>query len=723
VIRQWQEELFEKFALDLPRLDGGTFHNTAGAELAWSGTGNPWSAFPVILASSHLARRRNRHAQIIEAGPWDVVLVDEAHHARRRGTKPDAEPNTLLRLLRDMRASHSWKALYLASATPMQMHAYEAWDLLDLLGLSGSWGMSAELFVRYYAELRNSFEERDWTLLSRMAADYASDPIAREDDTLAAAAKRELGSAGARPITRIGTDGITSMAARGLRPAARGFMDDWLRAHTPMRDRVFRTTRAKLREYKAAGLLSAETNIPHRHVDDRFIPMTAEEEHLYERIERYISRFYNKYLAAGGQAQRALGFIMTVYRRRLTSSFLAIERSLQRRRETLLAGASAAALLDNDDIAALETSDLADIDAEISGVAEGLVDEVEELDAFLAELARRPPNESKMGRLLEELRAAFAGRHDTAVIFTQYTDTMDYVRDQLLATYGSHVACYSGRGGERWNADSRMWEPASKETIKTLFRAGVEVKILIGTDALSEGLNLQTSAKLVNYDMPWNLMRVEQRIGRIDRIGGREQVEIANYFYKGTVEEQIYRGIGEDFEWFEDVVGPAQPVLNQIEAAIESVAMEEPGEQRKRDINARVTAIRAEMRTAREAPVTIVELGDTIPPEPEPEPAIDLAGLERVLTTADPTAERFIRHPDIPGAYLLLVAAGTRVAVTFRRNVLDEHSPTVRLLTYGTPELAELLPNVTDDPIDGWFDTSNGTVHTLAALEMQLAST
>jgi SNF2 family DNA or RNA helicase len=72
-----------------------------------------------------------------------------------------------------------------------------------------------------------------------------------------------------------------------------------------------------------------------------------------------------------------------------------------------------------------------------------------------------------------------------------------------------------------------------------MFREGVEIKILIGTDALSEGLNLQTSAKLVNYDMPWNLMRVEQRIGRVDRIGGRELVEVANYFYKGTVEEEI----------------------------------------------------------------------------------------------------------------------------------------------------------------------------------------
>ena len=307
------------------------------------------------------------------------------------------------------------------------------------------------------------------------------------------------------------------------------------------------------------------------------------------------------------------------------------------------------------------------------------------------------------------------------MIFTQYTDTMDYVRDQLLATYSSRVACYSGRGGERWNAALSAWEPVTKESIKTLFREGVEIKILIGTDALSEGLNLQTSAKLVNYDMPWNLMRVEQRIGRVDRIGGREQVDIANYFYKDTVEEQIYRGIGEDFEWFEDVVGPAQPVLNQIEAAIESVAMEAPGEQRERDIKARVTAIRDQMRTAREAPVTIMELGDAIAPEPEPEPAIDLAGLERILTTAASTAEQFTRHPTITGAYLLARAGGPPIAVTFRRHILDEHSSALRLLTYGTPELTALLPKAPDEPMEA-FAAPGGQARTLAELEKLLES-
>ena len=63
---------------------------------------------------------------------------------------------------------------------------------------------------------------------------------------------------------------------------------------------------------------------------------------------------------------------------------------------------------------------------------------------------------------------------------------------------------------------------------------------MVGTDSMSEGLNLQTCARVVNFDLPWNFMRVEQRIGRVDRIGGRPSVEVTNLFYADTVEEDIY---------------------------------------------------------------------------------------------------------------------------------------------------------------------------------------
>lgn len=695
VIKQWQEELDEKLSLRVPRLEGGRFYLRRGGfdeEIKpGSASDNPWGAFPVLLASSHLARRKTQRRQVLDAGPWDVVFVDEAHHARRRGSKPTDTPNSLLSLLLELQSAKAWNALYLASATPMQMHAHEAWDLLELLGLTPLWGSSAVNFVRYYEELREPFGARQWGFLQRMSADYLEDPAATLDTDLEAAVRREVGFAASRPIREFHRDGLTDASAEALSTDARMWLDQWLRRHTPTSDRIFRTTRKTLREYKAQGLMPPGTTIPQRSVLDRFVPMTEDEKALYGRIEAYISRYYDAYLAGPG-SQKPLGFIMTVYRRRLTSSFLAIERSLQRRRKVLLERASADALLDADDLAAIEFSVLLDPD-ELPEVGQNLADEVNEIDDFLSDLARRPPDESKMQYLHNELDDAFKGEHDTAIVFTQYTDTMEYLRDQLVTFYGSKVVCWSGRGGERWEPDQRSWVEIPKVDVKNLFREGEEVKILLGTDSMSEGLNLQTCGLLINYDMPWNFMRAEQRIGRVDRIGGKPVVDIRNYFYAGTVEEQIYAGIKEDFDWFTDIVGPAQPVLGQVEGIIEDVAMQAAGTARDQLVDKKLDEIRAAIERASERALTLDDLGSDAAIGDQQRPAIDLRGLERVLLSAERTRRLFHSHPDVEGAYLLETPQG-KVPVTFRRSTLESLAPEIELLTYGTSDMESLLAGV-----------------------------
>ena len=116
---------------------------------------------------------------------------------------------------------------------------------------------------------------------------------------------------------------------------------------------------------------------------------------------------------------------------------------------------------------------------------------------------------------------------------------MDYLRATLQSSYGSQIACYSGRGGELYFEGK--WRIVAKEEIKRRFRDN-QIKILLCTESASEGLNLQNCGVLINYDMPWNPMRVEQRIGRIDRIGQRySTVRIHNFYYDGTVEAKVYR--------------------------------------------------------------------------------------------------------------------------------------------------------------------------------------
>src|SRR5207342_1398361 len=104
-----------------------------------------------------------------------------------------------------------------------------------------------------------------------------------------------------------------------------------------------------------------------------------------------------------------------------------------------------------------------------------------------------------------------------------------------------------------------------------------DIKILLCTESASEGLNLQTCGVLINFDMPWNPMRVEQRIGRIDRIGQKfEKVWIRHFFYSDSVEAEVYRRLEDRIGWFEDVVGELQPILAGVAKTIRDAAMAGP---------------------------------------------------------------------------------------------------------------------------------------------------
>lgn len=724
VLRQWQEELAEKIGLRVPRYDGRQFLDLDGSPVPLPVSANPWSAFPVVLASSHLARRRARRAELLAAGPWDVVVVDEAHHARRRGSKPTDTPNSLLGLLHDMRQRGSWKALYLATATPMQMHPHEAWDLIALLDLPGRWSASAVEFLSYYEQLRHEPKDRGWPVLQRMLADYFTDEAASRDSALEQAIKAELGAVKAKKITALDTMGMGVETAQHLSPVETRMMDEWLRRHTPMKDRVFRNTRDTLRAYQAAGVIPPDIIIPERHVTDEFIVLSEWEQRLYERIEQYIRRYYNAYIS--NASTQALGFIMTVYRRRLTSSFYAIHQSLTRRLAALEQGLTLGALLSDDDRAALEDDARFDVDDEDTRL-DLLRGEIAELRSFVADLADITGEDTKAARLVSDLNDALA-TYASVVVFTQYTDTMDYVRRRLVAAgYGS-VGCYSGRGGELW--DGHAWLAVSKEDIKARFRAG-DLHILIGTDSMSEGLNLQTSGRLINFEMPWNMMRAEQRAGRVDRIGATyRDIQVTNYFYAGTVEETVYKGIAADYGDFTEIIGSAQPVLGSIEQAIERLALQADENHDTRAEKARqaVEQLKDEIRAAANQPVHLADLGD----QPERNtashdqalalpPAVtdhgQLAHLaERLL--ANPLTRRLLdpvdgtpgvhrltlprppsglsltgaRHPSEPTDLLAPPGAATTL-VTFDRAVADQR-PSVTLLTYGTPELAVLLPAI-----------------------------
>ena len=235
-----------------------------------------------------------------------------------------------------------------------------------------------------------------------------------------------------------------------------------VRHHTPIRTFVWRNGRGLLMRYRERGILTER--VPKRKPKNEWIAFTPVEQDLYDRIEEYISRFYRLY----EERRRGLGFVMTVYRRRLTSSFHAARASLGRRREFLMdldakvSGALTDEDLEQDDLGLDAAEDMAAPDADARQT------ELEYLDDFIGELEALTVD-SKLEFLEDQLRRIFQAR-DSAILFTQYTDTMDYLRDSLRTVYGSGVACYSGRGGESW--DGERWILRSKESIKEEFRQG-----------------------------------------------------------------------------------------------------------------------------------------------------------------------------------------------------------------------------------------------------------
>jgi superfamily II DNA or RNA helicase len=392
---------------------------------------------------------------------------------------------------------------------------------------------------------------------------------------------------------------------------------------------------------------------------------------LYKAVSDYVRHFYQ---LAEKENRKALGFLMTLYRKRLTSSFYAIKQSLQRRLDGI----------------SLTPDDLGDLDDADDAVIEGLESYMQSVDPreiqYLQDLLHQFENtgeDTKLSHLLNVLRQELMNR-ESAIAFTQYTDTMDYLRNELCLLYGSQVACYSGRGGELYQ--SGTWKIVPKEDIKKRFRAG-EIKILLCTESASEGLNLQTCGVLINYDMPWNPMRVEQRIGRIDRIGqAHATVTIHNFYYDGTVEAKVYRKLRDRIQAFTTVVGNLQPILAQVPTFIEQAVMSADPEEED--------VLLAEFDNVLDTPPLRPALDEMVTMDVEADLAEIRKPLSRTAWTPRAIEQLFSQSGYLKSTGVELVEEGDRVwtltykgksySVTFYPEVFNE-KPSLRLMSFGEP--------------------------------------
>jgi len=550
LVRQWQGELREKGGLLVPFYEQGSLY-TPGQPSQSMPLPEALSQ-PLLLISREFARRKNTRNVLFDAEPWDLVLLDEAHAARRSEAKATSfnQVNLLLDLLRLLKATGRAKSLMLLSATPMQMFTWEPWDLIDLLGLGGYWTADIEHVESYYRaaySLKQGSEPDDLELLflCKLLADEAGFPEFHD-------------GFGSIPKNAKEWKEVIEMFAQEEREQ----FGDWLLKHSPLQRWMHRNTRDTLREYYRLGQINQPP--PNRDVDE----VVCELQHPFEREAYQAIKGYVETRAKVLESERkGKGFIMTVYQRRAMSSFHAFKKSLLRRRTGLLNQ-----ITDLDDVqenGLIEQSELADLEDDYDygkyidqGLPEDYFSRAEELASIkdLLELLERiGPEDSKFEQFLIVLNSArIDGR--PVLVFTSYTDTLNYLRDKLYITYGASLACYTGSGGELY--EEGEWIRCTKSEITSRLSKG-HLNVVLCTDAASEGLNLQSAGAIINYDLPWNPSRVEQRIGRIDRIGQLwNPIIIRNLLIPGSIDDRVYRVLRRRCGLFERFVGHMQPVLS-----------------------------------------------------------------------------------------------------------------------------------------------------------------
>lgn len=549
LLPQWQGELREKGGLRVPRLEGPrTLVWEDGRKETVDGLTSALKQ-DVLLLSRETARTESNVPVLMAAQPWDLVLLDEGH-AARRASQVETEfnaPTLLLGLLRQLQLTGQARSFMILSATPMQTHPWEPWDLLQVLGEGGLWLSGFHVVRTYYEAVsrlqRGRLTSEDASAVARILSATRDIPDCPSDLKLP-------------PVC---DEGRFAHALRFLPGADRDKVASWLRSCSPLAKRMHRNTRRTLRRYFDMGLLPRPP--AKRSVRDApFDFATPEEREVYDAVTRYIDRRFDEL-----EHQRpGKGFVMTIYRRRAASSPVALRKSLERRSLGLRAVVAQRAyddsVLDLDDADELEDLLSFKLSSALPDSPQEALIELGDIEALVARIDALGALDTKRDRLVEWVRNLTRdGR--SLLVFTGYSDTMEYLRENLASAFGETVASYSGAGGAI--RTGRTWHAASKETVTQALNKGT-IKVLVCTDAASEGLNLQAAGALINFDMPWNPSKVEQRIGRIDRIGqAHPELPIVNLFLQDSVDQRVYQALHLRCGLFENFVGPMQPVLSQ----------------------------------------------------------------------------------------------------------------------------------------------------------------
>jgi SNF2 family DNA or RNA helicase len=487
LIENWRQELLDCFRLAFDVL-GRDFQDHGAA--SWERNGR-------VIASIDTLKQ-SRRVQRLQAAPrWDLVVFDEAHHISRTRTGRKTVTTQNYKLAESLRG-HTRDLIFL-SATPHQGNAFQFWSLILLL--------NEQLFpdaesIPHHRGLLNKVMIRR---TKREVTDAEGNPIFR---------KRQVHTERfpLAPRERVFYDQLSDYLRKGYNAAgvgqkkttsqqrAIGFVMAAFQKIMSSSPRAIRQAlRRRLLVLLTRKALELESRRSQRRLSTNSTPLAEEILRTHDEIVRVAKAILKDGAGESGDAES--------YAARIRRRLLKREDS-QETTQWALDGDEA-----GDEALYVET----DIPDEIPTVArlielvpEGSDRRLETLVRAVSELSRENPSER-------------------FVIFTQYRDTLRFIFEELSKIFGANrIATLKGGPLEdKIAAMEAFWRQDG-------------ARFLISTSAGGEGINLQIGRILFNYDLPWNPMAVEQRIGRVHRYGQEETVQVYNLFAEDTVEERIY---------------------------------------------------------------------------------------------------------------------------------------------------------------------------------------
>ena len=588
LVKQWQFEMSNKFNIEFTLYDGKKVKELTreGSYISFEKLHNPFLYDNLIICSLQFARNK-KYIEKLSAIPWDIVIFDEAHHLRRyltNSTTGRYRETLNYELARNL--SLNSESMLLLTATPLQLHSFELYSLIELI----------------HPEAFNTFSDFEHFRKNMPFINLLSTNINQID---------KLNNFEVRNTVKLLKDLRYIDKDKNIEQILSEIKSDPIRQKILSKIEQDHTLSKFLIRNRKKNVFT-EDLISKRIVHTIIVNPSKEELDIYNEIRLYLAQIYN---SSPSKENVGLGFVITTLQKLITSSKYAILKSLERRLEQI--NRYKDIFLDLDAIKAedpeyyeLEVEDEF-LDSEIfEKYKDKLTEEQIEhgsnvfnqekiLREFYNKL-KKIPYDSKSDKLIEVIEQIHSQNpKEKIIIFTQFVDTLYFLKT-LLESQNNTILVEVFYGG---------LDKEQKDEAVERFRNSQECSVLISTEIGGEGRNFQFCRTLINFDLPWNPMKLEQRIGRLDRIGQQSrEIFIYNFYMEGTVETDVVYALIKRINLFEESIGILEPIIGRVEKDLKNVIFAEDDGKRRKELNQFYRTLDEEIKKAKEIEMQLDDL-------------------------------------------------------------------------------------------------------------------